>query len=284
MNSDVQYAVPALYAETTFDLSPTVQEPPLHPWLTRSYALCFYVLGTDALWRQSLELGTRQVFYGWLLQSLTMTGSFQLVLRGTSGAIEWAEDAEGRQRAHPLAGRVEDGFYGVYASLVARAPGSGRDAPLVASLAKIVRNGRCTVVGHSLGAAVATMASVDVSQALLQGRTALRAFASPHPGDPVFCQLAATHTPDQRAYIHEPDLVPRVPVSIPLIGEYGSLPSPVTLVAGGIQDDPFHNHHLVSYVWKMGGRAAVDLLGPAAASFLDSIIDLDADPHVPAVG
>jgi triacylglycerol lipase len=281
VNPDVVYAVPALYAETTFD--PLVQEPPLHPWLAKDYRLVFYVLGTDALWRRTIQLGDRQVYFGCLLESLARPGTFLLVLRGTAMAVEWAEDAEGRQRAHPQAGRVEDGFYGLYNTLVARAPGSGRDAPLIASVAKAVGNGRCTVLGHSLGAAEAIIASVDVSQALLQGRTSLRAFASPHPGDATFCQLAATHTPDQRAYAHEPDLVPKVPVSLPLIGEYSSLPNLITLPAGGIKDDPLHNHHLVSYVWKMAGRAGVELLGPAAVPYLDSIIDMDADPQAPAV-
>lgn len=281
MNPDTQYAVPVLYAEAAFD--PLVQEPALHPWLAKFYRLAFYVLGTDVLWRASLELGLRQVFYGYLLESLTFAGSFVLAIRGTADAIEWAIDAEGRQRACARGGRVEDGFAGVAGTLVARVPGSGLDAPLIASVAQCVKNGRCVVAGHSLGAAVATIIVPDVANALLNGRTALRAFASPHPGDDAFCRMVAARVPDQRGYARADDLVPRVPVSIPLIGEYSSLPNLVTLPAGGVKEDAFAVHHLTSYVWGMAGRAGVEALGPAATPYLDCIIDLDADPHAPAI-
>lgn len=282
MNPDVAFAVPVLYAEAAFT-DPSVQEPPLPAWLARAYKLHFYVLGTDAIWRERLEIGERQVFYGWLLESLTLAGSFVLAIRGTADPIEWIIDAEGLQRTYPLGGRVEDGFAGVATSLIARIPGSGRDAPLVSSVAKCVKNGRCVGAGHSLGAAVITIVVPDIADALLNGRTALRAFASPHPGDDAFCRLAAARVPDARAYVHEPDLVTRVPTSVPLIGEYSSLANLITLPAGGIKDNPLANHHLVSYVWKMAGRAGVETLGPAAQPYLYAIENLDADPQAPVI-
>ena len=282
MNPDVAFAVPVLYAEAAFT-DPAVQEPPLHPWLARDWKLHWYVLGTDALWRERLELGGRQVFYGYLLESLTLAGTFVLAIRGTDGVEEWAEDAEGLQRPYPRGGRVEDGFAGVAGSLVARLPGSGRDAPLIGSLAKSVGSGRCVGTGHSLGGAVITLVAPEMADALLNGRTALRVFASPHPGDEAFCRMVAARVPDQRGYVNQPDLVPRAPPSLPLIGEYASLPNLIILPAGGIKDNVLAAHHLVSYVWKMAGRAGVEALGPAATPYLGCIVDLNASQQAVVV-
>ena len=96
--------------------------------------------------------------------------------------------------------------------------------------------------------------------------------------------MVAARVPDQRGYVNQPDLVPRAPPSLPLIGEYASLPNLIILPAGGIKDNVLAAHHLVSYVWKMAGRAGVEALGPAAQPYLSCILDLNADPAAPTVG
>ena len=128
-----------------------------------------------------------------------------------------------------------------------------------------------------------TLVAPEMADALLNGRTALRVFASPHPGDEAFCRMVAARVPDQRGYVNQPDLVPRAPPSLPLIGEYASLPNLIILPAGGVKEDAFAVHHLTSYVWGMAGRAGIEMLGPAATPYLGCIVDLDASQQAVVV-
>jgi len=194
-------------------------------------------------------------------------------VRGTDGAVEWAIDAEGLQRKHPIAGLVEDGFWGVYSSMSYRDPG-GSDAPLMGSLQRRISTGRCTVIGHSLGAAIATYLACDLSEFLLSGRIALRAVASPHPGDSAFADLVNFRVPDHTSFWYEPDRVPQVPPSLPDLS-YSALRNRVIIPAGGIEDSGFCAHHAFSYAWKLGGQEASDEAGASADPYRSCIISTE---------
>lgn len=275
--NDVDYTVLALAAETMFRDPATGAEcvglePPLPPTVASGWALRCWLTAVDALFRKSerLAVGARRVFYGFLAESRALPGTFALVVRGTEGAIEWAEDAEALQIDYQYPGgvaRVESGFWGIYRTMQ-----DSRGNPVWRSVARAVGNGRCVAVGHSLGAALATYLAVDLAPLLTQGRTSLRAIASPHPGDPRFAALAAQRVPDHMAYWHRPDLVPQVPPSIPFVAEYCSLPNRTVLPAGGIGDNPLCNHHALTYAWKMAGQKALDLAGPLAGPYLPCIL------------
>jgi len=279
MIRDYQAALLAMYAEQMF-ADPLVQEPPLHPNMSPLWNLVGYLTATDALFRReqavlgrvlrAVGLGTRRVFYGMLVRSKVNVGEYACIVRGTDGAVEWAIDAEGLQRKHPIAGLVEDGFWGVYSSMSYRDPG-GSDAPLMGSLQRRISTGRCTVIGHSLGAAIATYLACDLSEFLLAGRIALRAVASPHPGDSAFADLVNFRVPDHTSFWYEPDRVPQVPPSLPGLS-YSALPNRKVYPASPeVTDNGFCPHHALCYAWLEGGADALAEAGSAADPYLSCL-------------
>lgn len=202
--------------------SPHILEPPLDPRLAADWKIVRYITGIDALFRPlgSIAPGTQRVFYGMVLQSLRLTGVYMTVVRGTAGIIEWLEDAEFMpMAAHGgLPGVQESGFVGIYRTFTAHPPGAPQGAsPVVDTLAALLTTppgiARMTVVGHSLGAALATYLAYEVALKAPR-RVALRAFASPHPGDAAFSRAVAAAIPDHQHYANTADLVPHVPLGL----------------------------------------------------------------------
>jgi hypothetical protein len=129
-----------------------------------------YITGEDSLLpkrppKGPLPLVDQTVYYGYLAER--PSGEMVAVIRGTDGFVEWVEDAEIRpvpytpQIAMP-AGLgtmlVEQGFWTLYASMQLINPEGaplGALAPAVAAAAEAA--GMMTVVGHSLGAALANL-------------------------------------------------------------------------------------------------------------------------------
>jgi hypothetical protein len=255
--TDWELAFLALYAEDAFSMAPgnPVPDPRLFPKWT--------VLGTltavDAPIRiGKYKLGAREVFYGWLLRS--QGGQRVLAIRGTAGCAEWLIDGLFAPRAaHPIAGKVESGFWSVYASMRI-------DGKPLTSVAK----DPITVVGHSLGAALATYASLELAQAGVKVRGVF--VASPHPGDAVFSKAFGAAVPDHLMYANEADRVPRVPFWF----GYSDVPNVATLsavragikITGGLPGQ----HHILSYVALMN-RAAFHAFKPLPIDqkFLDCV-------------
>lgn len=224
---------------------PASLEPPPDPRLT-GWTLVGYVLGLDAIDR-SAPLVRETVCYGYVAQSVTNPHQFVIALRGTSNPIEWAEDAEFELMSAPgIPGAVECGFYGIANSLAFRVPG-GADQPLIPALTALVGSGSLTIVGHSLGSALATIVAYQAAPAL-GGRVTLRVFASPRPGNADFTAAVAEAVPDHVHYANVLDLVPRVPFGF----GYAPLPNTVTLLPHTgfvrIKFGPACLHHLVGYL------------------------------------
>lgn len=245
---DARLAVLVLAAEDMYSAQgPAAIEPVVDPRITAEWMLRGYITGTDALFRPlgTLAIGAQRVFYGLLLESSSAPGTFCAVVRGTSGLIEWLEDAEFLRIPNKRAGEVEAGFFGIFESFSMHHAGRA-DMPVAASIAAIVGAGTLMVVGHSLGAALATYLAYDVA-ALIPGRVALRVFASPHPGDSVFTQAVAATVPDHAHYANVADVVPRVPIGL----GYSRLPNTVELapfnLAVRIRMNVGCLHHALSY-------------------------------------
>jgi triacylglycerol lipase len=248
--ADARLGVLVLAAEDMYAAQgPGAVEPVLDPRLTVDWELRGYITGTDAIFRflGKVALGMRRVFYGLLLESKSTPGDFVCAIRGTSGAIEWGEDFQGLPCRSRYPGLVESGFAGIEETFAFRHPGS-IDMPLVASLSAIVYGGGAlTVVGHSLGSALATYVAYEAAQAL-PGRVSLRVFASPHPGNSEFAQAVAAVVPNHRHWRNPNDVVPDVPIAL------GYVHLPNTIMIGPstdalqIDSDWGCSHHLLSYL------------------------------------
>lgn len=241
--TDTELAFLALYAEDAFqmarkagtDLVNVRPDPRLAPQWTVTGTLT----AVDAVMRIGRhKIGAKQVFYGWRLCS---TGGHQvLAIRGTATRVEWLIDCTfAPKRAHPVAGRVESGFWDVFESM-------RLDGKPMTSI-----EGPVTVVGHSLGAAVATFSVLELARA---GRKVRGVFvASPHPGDREFCEAFGKAVPDHVMYANVDDMVPRVPLWF----GYSDVPNVVTLsaanlaVTGGLAGQ----HHILTYAAMMDRNA-----------------------------
>lgn len=206
----LEHFVEQLYAPLILAPIPTA-ETPLADWAVRGY-----LTGVDALLRPlgSLVPGIQKVFYGILLENNAQCALF---IRGTEGLIEWAEDAEFFLVDHPTlpaAGKVDAGFYQLFHTL------EFEGGPL-ADIFKIVGDKPLTIVGHSLGAALATYTAYELARPNVDARF----FASPRVGNTEFAAAVAREVKNYRAYAYELDVVPRVPFG----WDYATLPGTTVL-------------------------------------------------------
>lgn len=262
MVSDVQLGLLGIYAMDMHVAYPGNLYPPVDPRLAAGgWTLRGYVVGQDA-WlrsRSPVTLFPEPSCYGLLAERTAEPGSFAVVLRGTEGLLEWAEDGEffPYPYPHPSAISVEQGFYGVYGSLqyvsvVQAAPGAIIvPQTLLGGLLRTVGSGSITVVGHSLGAAVATYLTLDLAGTKGLGHVAGRFFASPHPGDAAFAHLFDTTVADYQAYAYILDIVPHLPVGL----GFCSLPKLRVLTPSTSQARIKFSvgcfHHLLSYLAEL---------------------------------
>ncbi len=252
--ADAELAFLALYAEDAF--STALNTPgaglialPPDPRLAPDWTVRATLTAVDSV----SGMGVEDVFYGWLLEC---ADRFVLAIRGTADPEEWAIDGLFWPRTVTgVPGTVEDGFWSVAETLKI-------DGKPLTVLADMV-NGPITVVGHSLGAALATYAAYLLARAGMA--VSARMIASPHPGDGTFAAAFGAAVPDHVAYVNTGDMVPTVPA---LFG-YTHVPNVVSLDAamlgvtldGGLAAE----HHVLSYVAMMSR--------PAFASFKPLPID-----------
>lgn len=191
--------------------APDSLTPPVPAEFPAAYRLVAYLNGTDRVER---DVKTR--FYGFLALSTAAPAELVAAIRGTDCDMEWIIDAEFWPVKFPQvpgSGHVEDGFFSVYNTLVAVAPEGGAPQPFRDAVAAQVAGGAvgCVVTGHSLGAAVATLAAFDVAVNVPGADVVLYTFASPKVGDGTFVKLFDQHLPASFRIFNQPDLVPKVP-------------------------------------------------------------------------
>jgi triacylglycerol lipase len=265
--TDWELAFLALYAEDAYSMACAagvgVDDPEPDPRLAPRWGVIGVLTGHDSLIRiGKYKFGARRVFYGWLLRSLG--GQTVLAIRGTSGCMEWAIDGLFAPRAaHPVAGRVESGFWSVYASLEI-------DGKPLTHIAKLVDE-PITIVGHSLGAALATYASLELAQAGAKVRGVF--VASPHPGDTEFCKAFGAAVPAHVMYRNVDDYVPRVPfwfgyADVQNVKMLSAADAEVRITGGAAGQ-----HHVLSYAALMtAGGALRDFKAlPIDQRFIDCV-------------
>ena len=151
---------------------------------------------------------TEPEFFGLLVTS--PASEVLVAIRGTDTFLEWVIDAEFKPCAFPAAsgaGRVEDGFCSVYNTLTCTKTGAGL-RPLLQSLPA---GTKVTFAGHSLGAAVATLAAADAAVTVAGIDLTLYTYASPRVGDSRFAQFCSANIPVHFRITNRPDIVPRLP-------------------------------------------------------------------------
>jgi triacylglycerol lipase len=245
------------YAAAMHATDPDSLAPAPDPRLSPRWKILGYLTAVDCLFRrgQTVAFG-EDTCYGYLAQVQGVTpGTFIVALRGTAGILEWILDGQFTTMPHPVAGRVETGFWSVYESLTYRpllpvtGPTPSR-APAVSAaqgIAAAVGDGDLIVLGHSMGSALATYLTFDLASKL-GDRVQLCTFASPRPGDAEFATAFAERVLTSVVYNYELDVVPRVPRGL----GYTDLSSVHWI---GIQEAQAHikfeltcHHHILSYI------------------------------------
>ncbi|MBV8615701.1 MAG: hypothetical protein JOY66_18305, partial [Acetobacteraceae bacterium] len=154
-------------------------------------------------------------------------------------------------------------FWSIYASLALTTPAGASLGPVAPAIARAIGpGGTLTVVGHSLGAALATYLALDLARGGLAGRMAACLFASPHTGDKAFVDLFDKSVVEYRLFNYLLDLVPRLPFGL----GYEPLPRrtvvrPETAEAR-IRYDIACNHHVVCYCAMLDYEGTMKAITP----------------------
>jgi triacylglycerol lipase len=158
----------------------------------------YQVLGT---------LETPQERFGFVAQNVVTKNVF-VVFRGTATPLDWMADLSFPQvnysAIHPEWGKVEQGFWDVYQSCsqsVINAVKSAAGAPHV------------YVTGHSLGGALATLATADLAINAIPA--VMYSLASPRVGDPTFTARFNAQVTMGWRIANTEDIVTTVPLATP---------------------------------------------------------------------
>ena len=257
-------ALLVMYAENMYDRlvddDKNNLSPPVDPKLAPDWDIVGFITAEDALAdAQRIGIGTR-FYYGFLAQSIANRNDFIVVIRGTANASEWIEDIEFLPVDAPTNmskhGHVENGFFSIYQTMRFSSVGDPTLYPVVDGIVGKVGSSRLTILGHSLGSALATYLSLDLALSAFSGNLAVCLFASPHAADRRFGADYDEKVSDYKVYNYSRDIVPKVPMFF----EYAALPRVCEFSAdeaqAEIQNTLAGNHHVVCYAAMLDYTAA----------------------------
>lgn len=253
-------------------------DPPLDPAIAATYDLKGYLSGNDAVvetdpvtLKHRLRASANTVFYGFVASSKANPHQYVTVIRGTGDLLEWMKNAEAIPVPHPLSGgHVEMGFDSIYQTLKYRpyvnGAFTGEWQRAAEGMSQVIPDGKLTVVGHSLGSALATYLTLDLVAVQEMGdRVTTCMFASPHPGDTPFLDFFDKKVTIYTLYNYSRDMVP----SVPLFFGYASLSQAIKITPNNAQAmiryDPLLplditnlacQHHAVCYAAMLDYHAA----------------------------
>jgi triacylglycerol lipase len=196
--------------------------------------------------------------FGFIAKSPDPANDFVVAIRGTDSIWEWMQDARFDRVACPCgpgAGESEDGFTDVYESLVVAPDGSG---PRVVDVLRVtlspLGNATLAITGHSLGAALATLLALEVTESGAFATPEVITFASPLVGDPQFARTYDTEAPNSWRIANLMDLVPKLPPGFWGYDHVNQLFSLNSL--GKVKMDPACCHHLATYLFLLSQLVA----------------------------
>jgi hypothetical protein len=248
--------------------------PPAAPGVTAAgWMIVAYITGQDTVLRAGpLRMAPETVFYGFVAQRAV--GEFVAAIRGTESFVEWCEDglfvAMPYRTPVALTGPpdpvlVEQGFFALYESMALVDPSGAPLGPLVAGVAALVGMGAITVVGHSLGSALASYLTLDLARGDLGQRASACLFASPHPGNAAFARLFDSSVTYYRLFNYILDIVPRTPLG----PDYSPLPRRTVLTPANaeaiIRTSILCNHHVACYCAMLDVENTMAAIGPGDA-------------------
>jgi triacylglycerol lipase len=215
-----------------------------------------YITGNDniiksgkSIRRKILDVSSdcdSRVCYGYLANN--SAGDYVAVIRGTDGAEEWFDDFDFIlcEPKAPLKGKVDGGFYGIYKTLQLSTNTNG-DKQLAAGIVQTIAGANITVLGHSLGAALATYLTAELVALLPPSQVTACLFASPKTGNKDFVYYIQSNVKNYQVFNYKKDLVPLTP---PL--GYSALPNCTILSECQfdltISPTPACCHHLICYI------------------------------------
>jgi Lipase (class 3) len=217
---------------------PTTLTPPPSADFPSGYQLSAWINMRDFI------LGsTDPIFYGFIAQSMTDANQFVLAIRGTLNGVEWWDDVNAAIKVPfkvPGCGSVGAGFARIYDTLevIERPAGAVMASPMAQSLrsiggfcqqvAALVRHhsaatarataletlGSVEITGHSLGAALATLYTLENARTAKIPNAGLCTFASPLVGDSTFASAFDGLGLTSWRIVNSPDIVPKLPPEI----------------------------------------------------------------------
>jgi triacylglycerol lipase len=268
------YGLLAMHAMDMYRVNTSLLTPPRAPGLKAAgWTILGYVTGNDTLFSKGpLQSSGQTVYYGYLAKGAS--GEIVAVIRGTDRFVEWIEDAEFVPIPYapkiglppePQTISVEQGFWTLYASMQLISPAGAPLGALAPAITAEARGaGTVTVVGHSLGAALATYLTLDLARGGVNSVSACL-FASPHTGNQAFVQLFDQTIVDYRLFNYILDIVPRVPLGL----DYSPLPrrtvmQPATAEAS-IRVNVGCNHHVICYCAMLDYEETIQATTPVPA-------------------
>jgi len=238
---------------------------------------------------------TMPKFYGFVARDKIARQNFILAIRGTEGAIEWLDDAACYLVPFtqvPHAGRVAHGFDRVYSSMkIEQHPGTAVQLLKAGPLAELegsfgdqleqlhkrleeearrsditvnfnAEKGRparnYTVTGHSLGAALTTLFVIE-NEAKGKFDIAISCtFASPRVGNMQFVRAFNLLPITSWRIVNRWDLVPRLPLSIPVILDFEHVNTVYEFSSKGmVKMNPVCWHSIATYLHLLDASLAV---------------------------
>ena len=232
-----QYGLFVEAAYTMYDADPNNLTPLPSADFPSGYRLAAWVQMSDFI-----ICPTGPTFYGFIAQSITDTNQFVLAIRGTQTLEEWWDDLLSIFKTpFGSSGQVGLGFDRIYKTLrivpsgltASGAPAAPRSlqpggsfaqqvtslvrqesAAAPARVAGVSAPPSVTVVGHSLGSALATLYTMENAQGDKLRTPTICTFASPRVGDDTFVAAFSALPLTSWRVVNKPDIVPTLPPEI----------------------------------------------------------------------
>jgi len=261
LNSDMAAELGLLVADVynacdanVLSLQPQAEPGSLLAALQTNGQILGYLVANDALFSDDkhLHIVAQQVCYGVLIRDFR--DACVIVIRGTRGIVEWAIDAEVKlvnEPTTPGAGCVEQGFWSVYNSMQFFRLDGTQAPDLLAAIKGEVGNKPLVVVGHSLGAAIATYMTFELADPACLGTGVSGCFlASPRPGDSGYSDAFQQRVERYVVINNSQDAVPKLPptsLGFQTLANVLSLDATNADPGAVIRDDILCHHHVVCY-------------------------------------